>query len=180
MMWPAWRIGLSMVIFQAAWFACVIGAAHDRPYLGASACVTAVLIHIASVKEKALEACVVLAALIIGVLWDSVMASLWIIHYASPDPIAGLAPIWILALWALFATTLREPLRWLHGRPILAAVFGALGGPLSYGAAAKLGACTFADPSQALTVLAIGWGVMVPLLIECARRIGRAHVEATV
>ena len=64
----------------------------------------------------------------------------------SPGPLPMLAPAWILALWALFAIALREPLRWLHGRWPLAALLGALGGPLSYAGAERLGACTLNRP----------------------------------
>ena len=97
------------------------------------------------------------------------MLQLGWIAYAEPGPLPMLAPAWILALWALFAIALREPLRWLHGGWPLAALLGALGGPLSYAGAERLGACTLNRPLARLA-LALGWAAITPLLLVLARR----------
>ncbi len=73
----------------------------------------------------------------------------------------------------LFATALRGPLRWLQGHPLLAAVFGGVGGPFSYLAASRLGACAFPDAPVALVVLGGGWAVVTPLLVQLASRLDR-------
>jgi hypothetical protein len=81
-------------------------------------------------------------------------------------------PLWILAMWVLFATALRSSLRWLQGRPALAALFGAVGGPLSYAAAARMGACRFEQPVVSALALGVAWAVITPLLVALARRVG--------
>jgi hypothetical protein len=53
-----------------------------------------------------------------------------------------LRPPWLVALWALFGTTLRGSLGWLAGRYRLSAALGAVGGALSYVGGTKLGAVT--------------------------------------
>ena len=73
-------------------------------------------------------------------------------------------------MWALFATTLNLALRWLKGRPLLASVFGALGGPLAYYAGERLGAVEMPHQASALLALAAGWAVLMPLLTVIARR----------
>lgn len=177
----SWRRGTRLVIqlavFQAAWFACVLGAAADQPWIGVAAVAAVVVWHVRqfpaggpaeSPRRRAIA--LVGLALAIGVVWDTLLAAAGWVVYAAPGPLgAPWAPAWILALWALFATTLGEPMRWLHGRPFTAAAFGAIGGPLSYAAAARLGACSFPDPTAAMAVLAVGWGVVVPMLIGQAR-----------
>ena len=50
-----------------------------------------------------------------------------------------LAPYWIITMWMLFATTLNVSMRWLRGKPWLAAFFGCFGGPTTYLAGQKLG-----------------------------------------
>ena len=65
-------------------------------------------------------------------------------------------PYWILAMWALFATTLNASLGWLHGRPALAGALGMLSGPLAYWAGARLGAIELVQPAAALAALALG------------------------
>jgi hypothetical protein len=117
----------------------------------------------------------VMLALAMGALWDSALVSSGWIVFTSGMLIDGVAPPWILALWALFATTLNASLGWLKNKLLVAALFGALGGPLSYWAGMRLGALQFAAPMAALIALSIGWGVMTPLLIMAARRFDRLH-----
>ena len=161
-------------LFQAAWFACVLGAAHDRVGLGVLAVGATVMANWGLSDRRGVEMVLTAQALLMGLAWDTWMLRGAWVHYASPGPFAGWAPLWILALWALFATLLRGPLSWLHGRPLQAAALGAVGGPLSYLAAVRLGAGTFPDPVAALAVLAAGWAVITPVLVESARYLSRA------
>jgi hypothetical protein len=172
-----WRVLLNVAVFQGAWFACVLLAARGVPAGAVAAVAAAVLLHLALADKPRVDTLLVIVALAIGLVWDTLAQHAGWIAYASPGPVAGLAPAWILALWALFATTLREPLRWMHGRPWLAAVSGAVGGPLSYLAAARMGACRFDDPVLSLLALGAGWAGMTPLLVELARRLGTAGAK---
>ena len=78
----------------------------------------------------------------------------------------SLAPYWIITMWMLFATTLNVSLRWLRGREALAVVFGLVGGPLTYLAGQKLGGITLVNETAALVALAIGWAVIMPILLR--------------
>jgi hypothetical protein len=174
----ALRLGAGFVLFQAAWFACVVGAARGQAALGIVAVVAVVAILVAWSTRRAADLWLVVLALALGAVWDSLLIRTGVIEYASPGPLPGWAPAWILALWALFAPMLREPMRWLHGRPLLAAPFGAVGGVLSYVAAQRLGACVFPDPALALLVLGAGWALIVPLLLAAAQRLDRPAVAS--
>jgi hypothetical protein len=103
--------------------------------------------------------------------WDTLLARLHVVVYASPLPSAGFAPVWILALWVQLGSVVREPMNWLHGRWWLAVPLGAVGGAASYAGAARLGACSFPDKALAMQVLAAGWAVFMPLLAELARHL---------
>jgi hypothetical protein len=70
----------------------------------------------------------------------------------------------MVSLWMAFATTLNHSLRWLASRPWVAALAGAIGGPLAYLAGAKLGALTLAAPTPALILIAGLWAVAMGLL----------------
>ena len=70
----------------------------------------------------------------------------------------------------LFGTTLNLSMGWLKGRFLLAAIFGAIGGPLSYIAGQKLGGIVLVDSSMALGALAVGWAVFMPILLIIAQR----------
>ncbi len=165
------RLLISLVIFEAAWFACVAGAAHDQVGWGIAAVAAAIAAQLTFSKARAADLKLIAAALLCGLVWDSALLNSHVVAYASPGPVHLLAPAWILALWAQFGSVLRELLRWLHTRPRLATALGAVGGAASYAAAQRLGACTLPAPGIALPILAAGWGLLVPLLLWLARRV---------
>ena len=170
----ALRLAAGFAIFQAAWFACVAGAAEGRIAIGIAAVVAVVILALACSSDRAADLRLVALCLVIGFAWDSALVRLEIVVYASPWPLAGWAPAWIVALWGLFGPALREPLRGLHGRPFLAALIGGPGGAMSYAAAERLGACAFPDPVAAVLVIGIGWAWILPLLLAAARQLRRA------
>ena len=161
---------VNFVAFQVGWFACVLGAAHGWPWTGTAVAAAVVALHLQRAARPVEELKLVSVALAIGVLWDSLLINLDLIEFSSGTLIEGVAPQWILALWALFATTLNVSLRWLKHRRLVAVLLGVAAGPLSYWAGARLGALELIDPVPALTALAIGWALMTPLLLALAQR----------
>jgi hypothetical protein len=177
----AWRfvrskagLVVQFVVFQVAWFACVLGAAAGNRWVGPGLVGAVVLIHVLRSARPGREAALVVAVVLIGLSWECLLAAGDWIRYALPGPWpAPWPPAWILALWALFATLLVQPLGWMRGRPLVAAAFGAVGGPLSYVAAERMGACRFTDETMAILALAVGWGLIVPLLTALAGAVHR-------
>lgn len=160
---------VNFVAFQLGWFACVLGAAHGLPWAGTGVALAIVAWHLTRAIRPRDELVLVLIAAGIGAVWDSALSALGWIRYPNGVLIEGAAPHWIVAMWMLFATTLNASLAWLRRNLPLAAVFGALGGPLAYLGGAKLGALTFAAQDAALVALALGWAVLTPLLLRLAR-----------
>ncbi|HTT39370.1 MAG TPA: DUF2878 domain-containing protein [Burkholderiales bacterium] len=169
----ALRLGFSVLVFQGAWFACVLSAARGHPLLGTLAVAAALALQVAASDLRKADIVSIGVAVAIGLVSDTLLAQTDVVRYASSWPQPGLAPIWILALWALWGAVLREPLRWLHKRPLAAALLGTVGGPASYAAAARLGACSFPDITWSLLVLALGWAVITPLQLTLAARLER-------
>lgn len=166
----AQSIVVNVVAFQVGWFACVLGAGHGVPWLGTATGLAIVAVHIARAPQPATEAKLIGIAVSIGTVWDSALAFPGWIDFTSGTLVRGMAPPWILALWALFATTLNVSLDWLKQRWLVAAVLGAVAGPLSYWGGAKLGAVIFVEPAPAIAALAVGWAAMMPALMAIARR----------
>lgn len=166
----------NLVFYEAVWFASVIGAQHGMSWLA----VTAVLLFatwrwLVSPARRT-ECRLVAVALLLGFLFESLLVRSGMVTYAAPWP-AGMAPAWILALWAAFALTIVPLFGYLHTQPGLAAAFGALGGPLAYlGAARGWDAVHFTPPAwHALLALAFGWGLAMPLLTSLAHRWRKAR-----
>lgn len=166
------------IAFQAGWFATVLGAANGLPWVGPVAVLVVGALHLRTSRRPGVEARLLLAAMALGLILDSLLLATGWIAYPNGIWAPGLAPYWIVALWALFATTLNVSLRWLRGRDALAVLFGAVGGPLSYVAGARLGAMSFIDTQPALIALAIGWGVVMPVLTRLAARFDGARAGA--
>lgn len=161
---------LNVVLFQAGWFACVLGAAHGQPWAGTALAATIVAWHALRAAKPGQELKLIGIVVLLGALWDSALVMTGWIAYPAGTLVDGTAPHWILALWALFATTLNISMRWLRQRVLLALILGAIGGPLSYWAAVRLGAVTFAEPAPIVIALALGWALIMPALVAIAQR----------
>jgi hypothetical protein len=162
--------------FQAAWWASVLGAAQGAAWVGIVACAAFVVLQWCLSPRRSADARGVACALAAGLLLDGLLAQTGWIYYSAAVP--GLpAPAWILALWAAFAMTLGHSLAWL--RPGSAALFGALGGPLAYLGAERLGAVDLAMPVAAVVALAIGWALASWWLVWVSTRARARHAVPT-
>src|SRR5690348_6620275 len=128
---------LNFIVYQVAWFAVLICAGRGIAWAGATAAFIAVAAH-APLWRSRTERQLVMACLLAGLLVDSTLAITGQVRYAGWD--LPVAPYWMLSLWAAFATTLHHSMRWLMRRPAVAALGGAIGGPLAYLAGERLGA----------------------------------------
>jgi hypothetical protein len=161
---------LNYVAFQVGWFACVLGAANQLPWLGPVVVCALLALHLYLAPHALEEGKLLLVTGIIGLAWDSLLVALGLLVYPSGMLVAGMAPYWIVAMWMHFATTFNISLGWLKGRPLIAAVLGGTGGPLAYYAGFQLGGVAFPAPGPALAALALGWAVMMPVLLYLAER----------
>ena len=164
------RLVVNFMAFQLGWFACIRGAASDMPAAGATIAALVVGVHLFCAVRPLEEFKLVVVAVMAGAVFDSLLLATGLLQFHSGTFIPGLAPYWILALWALFATTLNVSLAWLRGRWLLAAVLGAIAGPLSYWAGAKLGAVMFVQTVPAIAAMAVEWAIAMPLLMFFAKR----------
>ncbi len=162
---------INFVVFQAAWFATVLGAANGMPWVGPIVVLAAAALHLRNTRLPQIEARLLASAMALGLVVDSLLLATGWIAYPNGAWIPGLAPYWIIAMWALFATTLNVSMRWMRGRYLIAALFGAVGGPLSYFAGSKLGAMVFVDATAAAAGLALAWALAMPALMWLASRL---------
>jgi len=165
------RMLANFVATQAAWFAAVLGATHGRPDLGIYPALAVVAWHLSTVARPRVEALLVAAVAALGLLAETVVVALGHATFVSGQWHPALPPAWLVALWAVFAVTLNVTLRWLHGRPLLAAALGALAGPVAFASGVRLGAARFVDPAAAIATLVVEWGVMMPLLVALSARL---------
>ena len=162
---------INLVVFNLAWLSSVIGGAQGLPWLGPLAVLIALAIHLRAALRPAEEVLLIFCCAVLGAVFDSfLVASGWVTYKAGLFS-EYLAPYWIITMWMLFATTLNVSMRWLRGKPWLAAAFGMFGGPLAYLSGQKLGGIVLSNQSAALAALAIGWAIMMPMLIWLSERL---------
>jgi hypothetical protein len=155
----------NFVIFEGAWFACILGVAHGQPAWGTAAVVAAIAWHVAISARPATELALVALLCAIGLIAESLVVAQGHVAYPAGQPVAWLAPYWMVALWGEFAIALNVTLRWLKRRPFVALVLGAVFGPLSFLGGVRLGGARFVDEPAALTTLACMWAVLMPLVV---------------
>lgn len=156
---------LNFCLFQLGWFVCILGAAWNYTYAAIIFSIALILIHLKLTDKNANDIKLFFIAGVLGFIFDGLLQFNNMIIYNDPGIPYPFTPLWIVMLWIFFALTLNHSLTWLKGRMILAAIFGAVGGPLAYIAGEKLMAVTIINTST-IFILSLGWAIITPLLIS--------------
>jgi len=164
------RMAYNFLASEAGWFACVLGAVYGMPLFGPLVVLVLIFIHLRMVKRPGADIRLMLAAVAMGLIADSFLVVSGWVSYPGGTWIPGVAPYWILAMWAMFSTTLNTAFKWLQSRLVLAMVLGAVFGPLAYLAGEELGAIRLEAPISALIALAVIWAASLPLMLMMASR----------
>jgi hypothetical protein len=167
-------LALNLALFQVGWFACVLGAARGLPWIGPLTVAAIVIWHAARSPQPADELKLAAIAVLVGAVCDSAFAALGWIDFAPVAAAPYVAPWWMLALWAVFATTVNVSLSWLRPRLRLAALLGTVFGPFAYWAGERLGALELREPVAALASLGAVWALALPALLALGRRFDEA------
>ncbi|MEO6518055.1 MAG: DUF2878 domain-containing protein [Pseudoxanthomonas sp.] len=173
--------GLNFIGSQLLWLLAVGGAAHAKPWLGPLACMLFAMLQLSPRFRARGDVSLMLLALPVGLVVDTTMAASGLLRYASPLPHPGIAPVWILALWMGFALTFNHSLAYVLRRPLLAVLFGAVGGPLSYWIASRTWAAVqFTDclPSVLLPLAAL-WGAAMGLFSYATLHLARTPLPSS-
>lgn len=167
------RLVGNVVGYQAVWVASVAGAGQGLAWTGPLAALLFVAAVLAFGGKARHDLRILGIALAVGFVLDSAFAASGWLRYAEPIPWTFAAPVWIWSLWAGFAMTLNHSMDFLRARPWASAVFGLVGGPLAYLAAARaFDAVSFGVPlAWAMAALALGWAVVMPLLYALDQRL---------
>lgn len=159
----------NQLMFQAAWPACVFGAAHGVMWPALVLVGGMAAVQLQPGRRHAGDLRTVGRFVACGVVLDTVWQQAGILVYASPWPVPGVAPLWILLLWLALGLTVHHSLAIFRRRPALFFVLASVGSPLSYFAASRIGAVEWAAAPW-LVVLLVGpvWAFIVALLFRGA------------
>lgn len=153
------------VLFQAGWFACVLGGNSYWLLIP----VAVLLIHLLWISSWAAEGKLLLWITALGTVLDSTLMLLGVFDFSSQGL---LIPLWLILLWAVLGTTLRHCLAWTAKPLWRASLLGAIGGPMSYYAGSQLAGVQLPLglwPSMSL--LAVLWAAVFALLQSLSDRL---------
>ncbi|MCB0359359.1 MAG: DUF2878 domain-containing protein [Bdellovibrionales bacterium] len=155
--------GLNLILFQVGWFACALGAANGVPMVGPLTVAAIIGVSYYNHPRRMQRLRFIAIATVVGSCYDSLGLMLGFFSFPAPSLAPWPYPFWMSALWAVFATTCYASLSWMRERLLLAALFGLIGGPLSYLAGEKLGAIALGVPLEgALIGIGIMWLLATP------------------
>jgi hypothetical protein len=163
---------LNFLLFQVVWFVAIEGATRGQVGWGPIAAGAFVAVHLSWTPRGERRAELLYLAFItaLGMLLDTGLLAIGATGFPHGGTHLGwIPPVWIASLWLAFGCLPRFSLAWMRGRPWLAASLGALGGPASYLAGARLGAVSTSTP-QTWTIVALGveYALVMPLLLSMA------------
>lgn len=166
---------INALLFQALWFACVVGGANLLMWPAIIAGAVMAIWQLHPKRRHHNDISVVLAALILGLLVDSSWTIFGLMEFAGPRPMQPLAPGWILIMWMGFALTVNHSMAWLANHPVLPGLMGLIGGPLAYFAGLRLGAVQYLiDPWHLSAILGIVWAIALTILVKIGQ-LGKAE-----
>lgn len=159
----------NVIVYQGIWFATVLGG---QQYIVVPCLLLVLHLYLSTGRRE--EMMVMGACASIGLLADVLLSLFGFYEFTAP-PVVIAVPFWLVILWLGFAGTLRLALAFLIKRPLLAIVAGALGAPLSYLAAGRLGAVSFPyGLVKTALILVMVWMILMCLFVIIVRT-----VEAT-
>lgn len=165
---PKYYFWINNILFQLSWIACVLG--------GNTTALTAALIfvsvHIYALKSDFLRQLpLITICVLIGVTVD-----VSIINFGILEPSTGLShtssflgvPVWLTCLWVCFALALADGFSWLRNRYWLAALLGAIAGPLSYYGGTSLNQDLLLGTNKQFFIMtfSVTWAILLPLLVK--------------
>lgn len=160
------------MLFHFAWLLCVIGG--DTVAIVTSFIVLA--IHLRYVSGNLRELTLLLQVMLLGLVVDSLFIIAGVLTGAE---LLFLPPLWLIALWLVFATTLNHCLRWFQQHLPLAILVGAVAGPLSYWAGTRMSDFALGSPTvRSIIIVSLVWALIFPLCLMLAKRYEKKQVSA--
>ena len=167
------KITLNALLFKIGWWSCVILGSQNQANLAFVLGLCLLMIHFMYVSiHRVRDLKVIISITAVGFVIDSLLSYLGVFQFPQNAENNFFAPIWLVSLWMLFATTLEYSLRKLENKPWSSFLFGFLGGPVSYAAGRGFEILVFPNHFYiSLLIVGLIWGLLVPGLYSILKRV---------
>jgi len=162
---------INFLLFQIGWFGCVLAGAYGPALTGSLLAMIIIAYHLYHANHTMHELRLLIFALIIGLVFESIVTWQDLARYSHGQVFDIIAPLWMILMWPLFATTLNLSMRWLKSlAPLLIAIIGAIFAPLAYLAGSRIGAVEYNNIGLSLSIIAIAWATLLPALVSFSQK----------
>lgn len=153
-------------LFQVGWWVCILA-----PLEWAVATVVAYLFIHAKWLLPSNTWKHIVRIVVIGCAIDSFLAFSGVLNLGDQRAVI---PLWLVAIWIMFAPCFFLSLRFLHKQPFVAGAFGAVGGAFAYfGGATIRPDISLGEPLlQSILILALVWAAFIPLIFSYIEKDG--------
>lgn len=149
---------LNLVVFQAAWFACVLGSKSSSPMLCPVLGFCAVLGLVIFSKRFGSAFPFLISSVALGMVGDSILVRLELLAFYA-NPTVGGAPLWMIILWANFGLMLRPLFPWFLENNVRCLLGFSIGGLAAYYAGWRMDALVFTSVWETSLAILIEWGI---------------------
>ena len=149
---------LDLVVFQIAWFCCVLATKTPFPELAPYLGVALVLIRVLRAGRLRASLPFLIACLLIGIPGDAFLVQIKLLHFPPYPNLFG-SPLWMVLLWASFGLMLRPVFTWFLDDYVRSIIGFSTGGAVAYWSGERLGVLTFTDSWVSATGVAAVWAV---------------------
>ena len=145
---------IDLVIFQIAWFACVLASVSPFPILIPILGTLLVIIRFLVIINKVFT----IACLIIGIAGDATLVNVNLLAFDPYPSIFG-SPLWMVALWMNFGLMLRPLFTWFLDNCWRSILGFSIGGLIAYISGEKLEVLTFIVDYNSHIGVALEWAI---------------------
>ncbi len=155
---PRLSFFIDFVIFQLAWFACVLATISPFPYL--LPLIGTLLVIIRSIYTRGFRKVFpfALVCFLIGILGDGILVRMDLLSFESYPSIFS-APLWMIALWVNFGLMLHPLFTWFLENYWRSIIGFSLGGLIAYYSGQKLEVLTLTTDLKSSFGVALEWAI---------------------
>ncbi len=157
------KLLLDIAGFQVIWFACALGVPNGVEWIVYPLGLIYVFQHLYFSNQRNFELRLILKSVLLGLVVDSGLVIIHALSFTSSNN--WIQPLWMTILWASLGASLSSSLSWLKSRQWIAAILGAIVGPLSYLGGEKFGALVI-HGMPGFIALAICWAIVMRLALS--------------
>ncbi|MEL0099418.1 MAG: DUF2878 domain-containing protein [Opitutae bacterium] len=152
------KFWINLLVFQAAWFACVLGSKSSYPMIYPVLGFCAVLGLVIVNKRFGSAFPFLLSSVVLGMVGDSLLVRLELLAFYA-NPTVGGAPLWMIILWANFGLMLRALFPWFLENNFRCLLGFSIGGVVAYYAGWRMDALAFTTGWFTALAIFIEWGI---------------------